>query len=180
MMRIARDRSPSPGIDMPGTASSCVAVLPKAEDQLPVFWWCPSRPGATCYVPFFVHGSGLPAIVSTAGSYGRRIEGPSRTKKDGFSSQSYWWLFRDLCDRVEADPEHRNPIVRQAFDALEKEFEAGIPGLMKKAIELRKAGESDKAADILDRYTETCLDKVLRERNELRARFEATGKTSSP
>jgi len=180
MMGIARDRSTSPGIDMGGTASSCVAVLPETEDQLPVFWWCPSRPGASCYVPFFIHGSGLPAIVSTPGSYGRRIEGPSRTKKDGFSSQSYWWLFRDLCDQVEADPQHRTRIVRDTFDTLEKEFAAGIPELMGKAVDLRKAGENDKAAATLDRYTETCLNRTLRQVNELRARFEATSKTSSP
>jgi len=176
MMRIARDRATSPGIDMGGTASSCVAVLPEAEDQLPVFWWCPSRPGASCYVPFFIHGSGLPAIVSTAGSYGRRIEGPSRTKKDGFSSRSYWWLFRDLCDRVEADPQHRARIVRDTFDALEMEFAAGIPGVMEKAVEARKAGENGKAAGVLDRYTETCLDKAFEKMKQLRTRFEAARK----
>jgi hypothetical protein len=60
MMRIARDRAGLPSIDQEGTASSCVAVLPDTDDQLPVFWWCPSVPSNSCYVPFFIHGSGLP------------------------------------------------------------------------------------------------------------------------
>jgi secernin len=43
MMRIARDESSTPPINLDVTASSCVAVLPQSQDELPVFWWCPSR-----------------------------------------------------------------------------------------------------------------------------------------
>ncbi|MHC4774407.1 MAG: C69 family dipeptidase, partial [Planctomycetota bacterium] len=41
MMRIARDESSTPPINLDVTASSCVAVLPQSQDELPVFWWCP-------------------------------------------------------------------------------------------------------------------------------------------
>ena len=42
------------------------------------------------------------------------------------------------------------------------------------------AGENDKAASILDRYTRTCVNRALEEVDERRARFEPTGKTSFP
>jgi secernin len=180
MMRIARDRAGPPSIDQDGTASSCVAVLPDTEDQLPVFWWCPSVPSNSCYVPFFIHGSGLPKIVSTAGSYGRQIVRPSRAKQDGFLPMSYWWLFRDLNDRVATDRKERNSAVRKTFDRLEKEFETGLPEVIQHAVELRKSGEYEKAASVLDRFTGECVDRALKAANELRARFETERQRLTP
>ncbi len=182
MMRIARDRvGPSSidqeptTIDQEGTASSCVAVLPDTDDQLPVFWWCPSVPSNSCYVPFFIHGSGLPKIVSTAGSYGNRITRPSQAKQDSFSPTSYWWIFRDLNDKVATNRQERNPKVRGAFDRLEKEFEARLPKVIQQAVEMRKSGQCDKAASVLDRYTGECVNRVLTTVDELRAGFENEG-----
>ena len=117
-------------------------------------------------------GSGLPEMVSTAGTYGRRIEAPSKVDKDGFSPKFYWWLFRDLSDKVEADRKHRNLIVRGAFDTIEKEFEEGIPDVVKRAVELRMAGRDAEAASVLDNYSAGCLDKVLVKLGELRSKFQ--------
>lgn len=172
MMRIARDRSSNPSIDLDQTASSCVAILPNTSDELPVFWWCASTPSSSCYVPFFVHGSQLPEIVSTAGTFGKKIIPPSRAQQDAFSPNSYWWLFKDLRDKVNMYWNTRNPIVRTEFDALEKEFATGIPEIMKKAVELIKAGKQDEAAKALDDFTSGCVDKALKKVNELRERFE--------
>ncbi len=172
MMRIARDRGSSPSIDQGGTASSCVAVLPDGEDPLPVFWWCPAIPSNSCYVPFFIHGSGLPEIVSKAGTRGKRTEAPSKAAKDEFSDQSYWWLFRALSDKVEADREQRNPIVREEFDGLEKQFEAGTAQVVKRAVELRRAGQDTEAASVLDDYSSDCLNEVLVKLEQLRERFQ--------
>ncbi|MHC4427476.1 MAG: C69 family dipeptidase, partial [Planctomycetota bacterium] len=88
MMRIARDESSTPPINLDVTASSCVAVLAQSEDELPVFWWCPAVPADSCYVPFFVHGSGLPANVSTAGTQGRSVRPPSSVDADSFDADS--------------------------------------------------------------------------------------------
>ena len=175
MMNIAR----CPQIGLNITASSAVAVLPHSDTELPVYWWCPSTPAASCYVPFFVHGSGPPKIVSTAGTHGSRVEMPSKTKRDKFSDKSYWWLFRDLADKVRADKKARGPVVREAFDALEKEFQAGLGEVVKSAAKLRKSGQQDKAAVILDAYTSKCLAKVIARVKTLRARFsnKAAGKT---
>ena len=170
MMHIAR----SPRIDMNATASGSVAVLPDTSDQIPVYWWCASVPSRSCFVPFFIHGSGLPTIVSTAGTHGNRVEAPSKTARDKFSADSYWWLFRDLADQVAKDPAKRTPIVRKEFDALENGFAAGLPDVVKTAVRLGKNGQKERAADVLDNYTEVCLDKATVKVNELRHEFRET------
>lgn len=173
MMRVARDRSSTPAIDGDVTASSCVAVLPHAPDELPVFWWCASTPSNSCYIPFFVHGGGLPEIVSKAGTFGRRIMPPDEAEPDSFSKDSFWWLFRDLCDLSRIAYGDRNPVIRAEFDLLEKEFEAGIPALMDRALSLRTKGRAADAAKILDDYSAACVAKAVKKVDELRVRFKA-------
>ena len=175
MMRIARDRSSNPSIDLDQTASSCVAMLPNIPDELPVFWWAASTPSSSCYVPFFVHGSRLPEIVSSAGTMGKKIVQPSRAEQDAFSDSSYWWLFKDLRDKTNIDWTGRNPIVRGEFDVLEEEFAAGISAVISQAVDLRKAGKMDEAAGVLDKYTAACVEKALAKANELRLKFEKAG-----
>ena len=169
MMHVAR--SPSIGLNV--TASGSVAVLPNNNDELPVYWWCPAVPTYSCFVPFFIHGTGPPEIVTKAGTYGTHDERPSKTGRDTFSPKSYWWLFRDLSDKVRADRGTRAPMVRKAFDALEKEFEADLGDLVKKAVQLRKDGQAARAARILDDYTAACVKRALVKVNELRRQFKS-------
>jgi secernin len=171
MMRIARDQFTTPSLDLDQTASSCVAALPNAGDDLPVFWWCAATPSRSCYIPFFVHGNRLPDIVSTAGTLGRTISAPERAKKDEFSENSFWWLFRDLCDKINVDSASRKPEVRLAFDALEKEFAAGIADVVKQAVALRKSRRLEEAARVLDAYSEKCVAGVLEKVREFRTKF---------
>lgn len=175
MKRIARDRSTYPSLDLDQTASSCVAVLPKAKEDLPVFWWAASTPSSSCYVPFFVHGSRIPEIVSTAGTFGKTVVPPSQAGQDTFSDKSYWWLFKDLRDKTNIDWAQRNPIVREAFDALEEEFASGVPDVIQRAVELRNTGNTEEAAKVLDDYTARCVSKAVEKVNELRLRFENAG-----
>ncbi|MDH4196028.1 MAG: C69 family dipeptidase [Candidatus Aminicenantes bacterium] len=173
MMRIARDRSSTPSIDLDQTASSCIAEIPAAGESIPVFWWCAATPSRSCYIPFFVHGRRLPEILSTAGSAGRGITAPEKASRDGFAENSFWWLFRDLCDRINADEATRLPIARAEFDALEKDFAAGVPDVMNRASELRRAGRVDEAAAVLDAYSESCVGRVLEKARKLRGEFSA-------
>lgn len=168
MMHIARDESSTPPINLDKTASSCVAVLPKSADELPVFWWAPAVPGDSCYVPFFVHGSGLPEIVTRAGTQGRAVRPPSGVEADTFAPDSYWWIFRDLHDLATKGVKNRTPEVREAFDALERDFEQGLPAVIEKAVALRKAGHTDEASKVLDDYSEACLNLAIAKANELR------------
>lgn len=179
MMRVARDRSTKPSIDNEGTASSCVAALPASHEDLPVFWWCASRPANGCYVPYFVHGSRIPEIISRAGTFGRRIVPPDVAQRDAFSENSYWWLAKDLSDKVEADWQTRNPIVRSEFDVLEDEFATGLPALIKKATALRLSGKPAEAAALLDGYSASCLNKAVAKTQDLRKRFEGAANVAS-
>ncbi len=171
MMRIARDRSSTPALDLDQTASSCVAEIPGPEGGLPVFWWCAATPSRSCYIPFFVHGSRLPQVLSTAGTAGKTVVAPENAVRDAFAEGSFWWLFRDLCDKVNADEASRLPAVRAEFDVLEKQFAAGVPDVAMRAAGLRKAGKADEAAKILDAYSGSCVGKVLEKVGELRARY---------
>ena len=173
MKHISRDRSSNPSIDRDQTASSCVVVLSSGEENLPVFWWCAAPPSSSCYIPFFVQGSKIPEIVSTAGTFGKKVTVPGRASRDSFSEDSFWWLFRDLCDKVKLDRDKRFPRVREVFDNLEEKFASGLPELIKQAVELRKIGKIEEAAVLLDNYTSECVQKAVEKANELREIFQS-------
>jgi secernin len=157
------------------TASSCIAVLLKTEHELPVFWWTPGPPCNGCYVPFFVHSNKLPAIVSNAGTVGRRqvIPAPS-VVEDHFAPESYWWLFRRLLDVVKGDPTTsvpgyypvRNRLVRACFDSLEAEFAAALLDILQSVGDYASIDEH-KTTCMLDQFTARCVDKVVTAINEL-------------
>jgi len=159
------------------TASSCVAVLPKSHDALPVFWWAAGPPCNGCYIPFFVHGSRLPEVVSRAGTFGKRVARPDRAAEDTFSPDSYWWLFRQLLDKVKGDPvssvpglyPSRNRIVREHFDAIEQQCAAELPGVLDRAA---GANTADTRAEILDAFTARCVDRVMITLRELLVQFD--------
>jgi secernin len=161
------------------TASSCVAILPVSPQEFPVFWWTPGPPCNGCYVPFFVHGSQLPALVSKAGTLGKQVTPPSEVMADTFSPDSYWWLFRQLHDRVKGDPiksypTHypvRNQQVRARFDALEEAFVAELPEVLQKA-KANSAASSEAVAQIFDEFTHRCVDRVVVALEELLPAFE--------
>lgn len=173
MMRIARDRATTPSLDLDVTASSCVAVLTDPQYEIPVFWWCPTRPSTGCYVPYFVHGAGLPAMVSAAGTYGKKVVPPDKAERDEFSPDSYWWLARDLADKINADWDARSPVARAEFDPLERAFAAGLSDVLVEASDLRLAGKADQAAEVLTEYTAKCFEEALAKTNDLRERFSA-------
>jgi secernin len=158
------------------TASSCVAILPEAS--IPVFWWTPGAPCNGCYVPFFPHGSKLPEILSTAGTFGKRVVAPIEATEDQFALDSYWWLFRQLMDTVKGDAIHarpglypvRNSRVREVFDVLEAEFKAELPTVIAAA-----QADATVNAKILDDFTARCIARVLDAVRQLQADFAQMG-----
>jgi secernin len=150
------------GFTWGNTVTSCVAMLPQTSDEPPVFWWTPGPPCNGCYVPFFVHGSRLPAIVSQAGAVGKHVVSPHRAEVDTFNPHSYWWLFRRLTDLVKGDPikalpgcyPTRNRLVRMRFDPLEQEFATEIPEVLRS---YARSGD----AQILNDFTDRCVRRVV-------------------
>jgi secernin len=156
------------GFTWGNTASSCVAVLPNDSGGFPVFWWTPGPPCNGCYAPFFVHGESLPAIVSRAGTAGKRVIPPADAKEDAFAPDSYWWLFRRLLDKAKGDPinsipghyARNNRIVRARFDALESSFAQQLPQVLVTAAEQRKTTGSN-VARVLDQFTADCVSQIV-------------------
>lgn len=162
------------------TASSCVAVLPKSEGELPVFWWTPGPPCNGCYVPFFVHGHNLPPLVTRAGTAGRRVVPVPEAAEDRFAPDSYWWLFRRLLDVVKGDPvasvpgyyPERNTLVRTRFDALEAEFAAELAELAPR-VDAHSARADGEQSRLLAGFSARCVERVVATVNELLIELEA-------
>ena len=162
------------GFTWGNTASSCVAVLPREQDELPIFWWTPGPPCTGCYVPFFVHGSRVPPSVSRAGTFGKGVVPPHTAGEDTFSPDSYWWLFRRLLDTVKGDEtgsrpgyyEARQRVVRAKFDVLERAFADDVPGIVRQAAAARDR-DSVAAARVLDEFTAECVGQVTATLDEL-------------
>jgi secernin len=155
------------GFTWGNTASSGVASLPATPEDLPVFWWTPGPPCVGCYVPFFVHGSRLPEIVSRAGRFGMRVVPPPAAQEDTFAADSYWWLFRRLLDTVKGDAVGSRPgyynvrvaKVRAAFDALEAAFAAELMRVAPHAAAIRPQDPATASA-VLDDFTAACVERV--------------------
>ncbi len=158
--------SPS-GFTWGNTASSCIAALPTSEEDLPVFWWTPGPPCTGCYVPFFVHGSKVPASVSQAGTVGKRVTPAPMAVEDTFAAGSYWWRFRRLLDAVKGASIGSRPgffmerqhVVRSRFDALEASFAAELPRVVQQAV-AAQATNSSAAPLVLDDFTASCVSRV--------------------
>jgi len=173
MMRIGRDRSSAPPIDQAMTASSCVAVLPTTGAGLPVFWWAPARPSVSCYIPFFVHASHLPDLVSSPGTHTDGVVAPSHVAPDAYSDASYWWIFRDLADLATGGVTDETDRVRAAFDPLEEAFAQELPLVLAEAEQLRADGQAEDAAVRLATFSAQCVEEALAVANELREQLSA-------
>jgi len=158
------------------TASSAVFILPESKERLPVFWWTPCPPCTGLYIPFFVHGSKLPSILSQAGKAGKSVTPPPEAVQDQYSPDSWWWQFRELIDMVKGDEigskyNERQPMVRAAFDELEKKFAAEAWKAEQKAVALRKAGKVKEATAVLDEFMAKCVEEGLAAVKALKAKM---------
>lgn len=174
-LSICMHASPA-GFTWGNTASSAVFILPESRDRLPVFWWTPGPPCTGLYIPFFVHGSKLPATVSRAGRAGKSVTPPPEAVQDRYSAESWWWQFRELSDLVKGDEigsryNERQPMVRAAFDPLEEKFAAEARKAEQKAVALRKAGKAKEATTVLDDFMATCVADGLAALKALKAKM---------
>ncbi|MBQ15933.1 MAG: secernin-2 [Planctomycetaceae bacterium] len=141
------------------TASSAVFILPKGSEGIPRMWWTPVTPCTGLYLPIHVTNSRLPEPLTTAGRRGKTITPPPQAKPDAFSRKSYWWLFRDLLDRIKGDETgtefaSRQPMARATFDRLEHKWLAASAKVDQEAIR-------QKTSEPLDRFTHDCFDEAF-------------------
>jgi len=159
------------------TASSAVFVLPDDSDRLAHMWWTPVTPCTGLYVPVFATANRLPKMLSAAGQMGKTVTAPPQAKRDEFSRESYWWLFRDLLDKVRGDEtgaefSERQPLARAAFDRLEREWMDQCEQVEQRAIVQIRSGKTAEASRTLDGFTENCVTEAVASVNKLRKDFQ--------
>jgi secernin len=113
------------GFTWGNTAASAVMVLPRGGT--PVMWWAPTTPCTSVYVPATVHQSGVPAILSRAGTADGAGPNPEEAEQDEYAEGSYWWRFQKLLETVNGDDlgaayHERQPMVREVLDELQAEL----------------------------------------------------------
>lgn len=149
------------------TASSAVFILPNDDKRLAQMWWTPVTPCTGLYLPVFAASNRLPKILSTAGRQGKTVTPPPQAKQDEFAENSYWWLFRDLLDKVKGDETgtefgKRQPIARAAFNELEKKWMEQSKTVEKLAVAQQASGK------LLDDFTQSCVEEAVATVNKLR------------
>jgi secernin len=158
------------GFTWGNTASSAVFLLPdllsEKTDRLPQMWWTPVTPCTGLYIPVFAEGGKLPDVLTRAGGQGKTVTAPVQVQPDTFAETSYWWQFRDLLDRVKGDEtgtrfRQRQPVVRKAFDRLERRWLEQSATIQRTAIARRKAGSATEATRGLDEFTDSCVATAL-------------------
>lgn len=148
------------------TASSAVFILPADSKRLAQMWWTPVTPCTGLYLPVFASASRLPEVLTTAGVEGKSVTPPPQANPDEFSANSYWWLFRDLLDKIKGDEtgtafSERQPLARAAFDRLEQRWTAKCKEVEQQAIVQRNS-------TVLDDFTRSCVDEAVGTVNKLR------------
>jgi len=154
------------------TASSAIFILPDNSERLAQMWWTPATPCTGLYIPVFAVASRLPKVLTVAGRQGKTVTPPLQAKRDEFSAKSYWWLFRDLLDKIKGDEtgtefDKRQPIVRSAFDRLEQKWMAQCREVEQRAITQRESREIAKMIRTLDDFTERCVQEAVATVNKL-------------
>ncbi|MBB5159957.1 C69 family dipeptidase [Saccharopolyspora phatthalungensis] len=164
------------GFTWGNTASSAVFVLPAGDEPLPYLWWTPVTPCTGVYLPVFVGAGRVPAAFATAGSAGRLPRCPVDAPEDTFDEGSYWWRFRLLLDRVKGDESggmfaERQPIVRSAFDELERRWAKELPQIQDEALRVRRDRGDAAMAETLAAFTDSCASQAWQAAEELIAGF---------
>ncbi|HVX47701.1 MAG TPA: C69 family dipeptidase [Mycobacteriales bacterium] len=141
------------GFTWGNTAGSAVCVLAHDPGHLTHLWWTPVTPCTGVYLPVFPAAGVLPESFGVA------------NKK--FDRTSYWWRFQELLGVVKGGPEawrftDRQPVVRSAFDALERRWRDRLP-----AIEQRAVQRPDDAPAVLSAFTARCAEEALQTLDEL-------------
>jgi dipeptidase len=118
---------------------------------------CP--PCLSFYIPYFNTGY-LPPRLSAG-----------ETNK--YTGNSLWWNSYRLVLAAEANYEKYHEKVRMAGDVLEDDFHREAELAYQKACELHGRGAAREAADLLNTFTDKCVDKVAAEIDKLTAEIEA-------
>jgi secernin len=120
------------GFTWGNTAASVIAMLPATGR--PLLWWAAATPCTSVYLPVALTDSDLPHAVSRAGTRHGTGPDPEAVGDDGFHPDSYWWVFQALLeatagDRAGSRYRDRQPLVRERFDDLQRQWQGEVEAL---------------------------------------------------
>jgi len=128
------------------TTASIVARLPAGSDDIVRCWAALGSPCASTFLPCYLDGQ-LPAVL------GRGGEKPS--------DDSPWWMFHRLRSIVETDPDRLAPQVRAHWAEFETRALDRAEATEAEALDRRRRGDRDGAAQALTRVMHELVDAAL-------------------
>lgn len=152
------------GFTWGNTASSAIMHLPDAPGRLPHLWWAATTPCTSVYLPVFPAAGTLPGPLSHPPAP-HRLPRPEAAAAAAFDAQSYWWQFQRLLDHVKGDDQawhfnDRQPVAREAFDALEHRWADELPEVEQHAAALLQDGD-ERGRQMLASFTQQCAREAL-------------------
>jgi dipeptidase len=127
-------------------ATTASMIVPLVPGEPPVAWVALGAPCASVYLPYYMDGE-IPAAISRGGKEP--------------SSDSAWWAFRKLVERIEAEPGRLAAAVRTYWDGLEREIAERARQVESRALDLRARGDSSAAAQIVGEFMASNLRAAL-------------------
>lgn len=138
------------------TTASMIATLAEDPDELHPIWVSLGSPCVGAFVPVWQGGEVPPVLGYVAAEEDRA---------------SPWWTMRALLTLVERDPERRAPVVRERWDAWERDVAGRAERVGRSARDLGARGDRDGARRLLtqamDESVGGWLDLARRLANEL-------------
>jgi len=137
------------------TAASMVVELRKdMPDLLKASCWASMvAPCTSVFMPFYPKGVGVPRDLSMADKE--------------YSASSPWWVFKRLQRRTERNYPVLGSVARRVWKEAEKRMMKQRFIVERKALQLIREGEEAKAADLLQRFVNTCSEAALKRARQL-------------
>lgn len=152
------------GFTWGNTASSTIVRLPHDTDRLTHLWWAPTTPCTSVYLPVFPAAAHVPHELGMppAPECPQPPEDLPTTDRD---TQSYWWRFQHLLDRIKGSDQawtfhERRRRARHAFDPLEQQWAEELPGVEQRAAALLRDGD-ERGRVLLAQFTHRCFRQAL-------------------
>jgi secernin len=152
------------------TASSAIAALPADPDRFPCFWGSFGPPCVGVFNPFYLDAT-VPAEFGRAGTVGKIVHPPDTVARDEPTPDSPWWTFKALLEEVALDCHARTPLVRSAFDALERRRLAQVDQVERRATLWVKTDQREEAVSLLTSFMQRNVGETLELVGRLRERM---------
>jgi len=178
VMGVLRDHGVPGGLCAPETVEAAVFQLRRnlPPDVGCVYWRTSAAPCASVLTPWYAGVTEVPAEYHKPIPLERHLTLESHFLDDPAlyepDEKLAWWVFRNLQETVGRDRESRLPIVRAAWDKMERELLKAQPEIEKKALEIFQKDEAAARAH-LTKYCQEAAREALQMARSLKKQWES-------